>query len=233
MDPFKTLGINPGASEDDIKKAFRNMAKKYHPDTNPNDPTLERKFKEINEAYQLALSTSSNDDDDGFNFGRATDFRFVFRFSTTIYVNLTLEEAYHGVTKSMVLDSSRSIPITFPPGSFQSSSVSRVIGNTQYICVIKILPHKKFRMINNLDMETQERVNFLTLFGGGTISVDTISGVTTDLIIKEKTKAGTVCRIPGMGFRSGITVGDLYVTLEGQIPTNDKEILDFCKNRIH
>ncbi|MDR2899023.1 MAG: molecular chaperone DnaJ [Clostridiales bacterium] len=52
-DYYETLGIQKGASDDEIKKAFRKMAKKYHPDANQNDKTAEAKFKEINEAYEI------------------------------------------------------------------------------------------------------------------------------------------------------------------------------------
>lgn len=52
-DYYKALGIEKGASADDIKKAFRKLAVKYHPDRNPNDKTAEDKFKEINEAYAV------------------------------------------------------------------------------------------------------------------------------------------------------------------------------------
>ena len=52
-DYYEVLGINRNASADEIKSAFRKLSKKYHPDLNPDDPTAEEKFKEINEAYQI------------------------------------------------------------------------------------------------------------------------------------------------------------------------------------
>ena len=51
-DYYEVLGIDKSASEDDIKKAYRKMAKKYHPDVN-KDPGAEEKFKEVNEAYEV------------------------------------------------------------------------------------------------------------------------------------------------------------------------------------
>jgi len=59
MDYYKILGVNKDASEADIKKAYRKLARKYHPDMNPNDKTAEQKFKEINEANEI-LSNPEN-----------------------------------------------------------------------------------------------------------------------------------------------------------------------------
>jgi curved DNA-binding protein len=52
-DYYKVLGVERNASEDDIRKAYRKLAMKYHPDRNPNDKQAEERFKEINEAYQV------------------------------------------------------------------------------------------------------------------------------------------------------------------------------------
>ncbi len=52
-DYYEVLGLQKGASDDEIKKAFRKMAKQYHPDLHPDDKECEAKFKEINEAYEV------------------------------------------------------------------------------------------------------------------------------------------------------------------------------------
>jgi curved DNA-binding protein len=52
-DYYKLLGINKGASKEEIKRAFRKMARKYHPDVNPDEAKSGEKFKEINEAYSI------------------------------------------------------------------------------------------------------------------------------------------------------------------------------------
>ncbi len=52
-DYYRTLGVDKGASADEVKKAYRKLARKHHPDVNPNDPEAEQRFKEINEAYEV------------------------------------------------------------------------------------------------------------------------------------------------------------------------------------
>lgn len=59
IDYYKILGVSKNASESDIKKAYRKLARKYHPDLHPNDKEAERKFKEINEANEV-LSNAEN-----------------------------------------------------------------------------------------------------------------------------------------------------------------------------
>lgn len=52
-DYYEVLGLDRGTAEDEIKKAYRSLARKYHPDHNPGDPQAEERFKEIGEAYEV------------------------------------------------------------------------------------------------------------------------------------------------------------------------------------
>jgi molecular chaperone DnaJ len=52
-DPYATLGVGKKASEEEIKKAYRKLARKYHPDTNPGDASAEERFKEVQQAYSV------------------------------------------------------------------------------------------------------------------------------------------------------------------------------------
>lgn len=88
-DFYEILGVKKDASQEEIKKAYRRLARKYHPDLNPGDKTSEQKFKEINEAYQVLsdpkkradynqFGTASFEAGAGFEGFRPSDFGFNF-----------------------------------------------------------------------------------------------------------------------------------------------------------
>lgn len=65
-DYYDILGVPRNASQDDIKRAFRKQAKKYHPDANPDNPQAEAKFKELNEAYEVLSDPQKRQQYDAF-----------------------------------------------------------------------------------------------------------------------------------------------------------------------
>lgn len=58
-DPYQVLGVSPDASDEEIKSAYRKLAKKYHPDRNPGDQEAARKMQEINAAYEAIKDPAS------------------------------------------------------------------------------------------------------------------------------------------------------------------------------
>ncbi|MDR1165617.1 MAG: DnaJ domain-containing protein [Deltaproteobacteria bacterium] len=79
LDPYKVLGVDEKASSEDLKKAYRKLALRYHPDKNPGDKAAEEKFKEISEAYDILSDPEKKSAYDSLGketfFSRGTDGR--------------------------------------------------------------------------------------------------------------------------------------------------------------
>lgn len=121
-DPYKVLGVEPGSSPEDIKKAYKKLALEYHPDRNPGDKAAEEKFKEISAAYELVKDGKwrpGQQQAAGFNpfdfnsifrdFGFQVDFEDMFGGSRqpkrkrTGRIQVSLEEAYSGCKKNITV----------------------------------------------------------------------------------------------------------------------------------
>lgn len=143
-DFYDLLSVSKDASKDEIKKRYRKLARKYHPDLNPGDKTAEKKFKEINEAYEVLSDSKKRTEYDQFGkadfgpgqgfegFGRQGDI-FSDLFSSfrqeempqkgsdlETHIEISLEEAHKGVTKHITL--TRELPCTACSGTGAESS---------------------------------------------------------------------------------------------------------------
>lgn len=67
-DPYKVLGVSPNASDDEIKRAYRALAKKYHPDINPGDAEAARKMQEVNAAYEQIKNPEKAQPNPGYGY---------------------------------------------------------------------------------------------------------------------------------------------------------------------
>jgi len=118
-DPYKVLGVNKNATPEEIKKAYRRLARKNHPDANPGDENAEKRFKEISESYSILSDADlkaaydrmggfGNMNDifgsifgDIFGMGSRTSRRQRTGRNIRVAVPITFEEAAAGVEKNI------------------------------------------------------------------------------------------------------------------------------------
>lgn len=311
-DYYQILGVNKSASTDEIKKAYRKLARKYHPDVNPGDSVAESRFKDINEANEVLSDSDKRQKYDRFgsewrNFerggGSAQDFNWgqwgagtrgghtqtvspeefaqmfggggaggaggFSDFFETLFgrgartsssgfgynpgaasaqsmrgqdmeheVEIMLEEALNGATRSMQFSDGRSFTAKIPRGVKTGSKV-RLSGKGQpgaggqagdLFLKIKVLPHGRFeRKGDNLYVDVP--IDLFTAMLGGKTDVIGLDK-TVKLNIPPETANGKKFRLSGLGMpklRTPDERGDLYakikVMLPQQLSDEEKELL--------
>jgi len=245
MDYYSILGVAKNASEQDIRKAYKKMSMKHHPDRGGN----EEQFKKINEAYQTLSDAqkraaydnpqrnfnTSNMDGWGDIFGAGGPFGFGQRRSRNpdirIKVSISIDEVYtgkqvlaayrlrNGQEQTVNLD----IPIGASEGDtirFQGLGDNSIPGQRgDLYVIIDILPHPLYtRNSNNVQMTL--KVNCLELITGTSSVIKTPEGKNIELKIPPSTKNGTVFSMNGYGLPSARTgaKGTFFIRVEAEIP---------------
>jgi|ERR1035437_1946976 curved DNA-binding protein len=225
IDPYSILGLQRDASEEDAKQAFRKLAKTCHPDLHPNDPNAEKRFKEINEAYdrickgdtQEQVHVRTGNFGDIFGNGGFNPFEHIFgemhRRNQDVHLEcrMTLEEAFAGKELSInvpgVNHSSRTVKANIPQGAMHGMRFSVPKGGTQTIPTsppgdlyinIRILPHERFVRENN-DLITMIPVTIFDILLGKDVSVMNIEGRSLNVSIPPGFDSSRKLRLAGQG----------------------------------
>lgn len=281
-DYYNDLGVPRTATQAEIKKAFRKLARELHPDTNPNNPEAEAKFKVANEAYdvlgdvekrkkydQLSSQYNAFQSQGGRRgntsfdeFGRSGSHSFTsegdFEGSSmadllsqlfgsskqtsrsssrssgrttrsrqspfqqepepepvTVYlVTLTLEEAFAGTTKRLVLGTSK-LDVTFKPGVAEGHRLKVPDGQLE----VRIAPNGRFERDGD-DLKTKHEIPITLAVLGGATEVATLASPVT-MNIPAGTTPGKIFRLRNQGmpvYGNAEKHGDLYVTIDVALP---------------
>lgn len=218
-DYYEVLGVSKTASDEAIKKAFRRLARKYHPDSNPGDKKAETRFKEVNEAYgvlsdpkkrqiydQVGMAAFQEGADAG-GFGQAGGFGGFGGFSGG---NGSYQEVHIDPNDPRMKDLFGGIFGDFF-GDFGRTGQRASGGFGQGARKEK------------LDREGDIKVPFTTAVFGGEVKVTTPAGEHVMLKVPAGSQCGRRFRLPGKGARSKMDAsrrGDLYLVLQIEVPTD-------------
>jgi curved DNA-binding protein len=235
-DYYHTLGVSRGADEKELRKAFRRLARKYHPDVNPNDPEAEERFKEINFGGDSSFSdffgqifggvrgASPGDKPGGFEYqARPQHGRDVEQ-----EIEVSLQEAHHGTTRVFDKDGRR-LRVKIPPGA-RSGTRIRLTGEGtpgtagvpagNLVLRARVLPDPGFERQGD-DLHVTVPVDLYVAILGGQTPVPTLDGA-IKLTIPAGTQNGQRFRLRGKGMphlQEPEDRGDLYAHLNVRLPT--------------
>ncbi len=243
-DPYAVLGLTQGATTDEVKKAYKRLVMKYHPDRNTDDKLAEEKIKEINVAYEKVkdgppksqfkfedLFQNSNNSWDVFNSSRDfQEFRDHFRKASQlrqhkISIDISLKDAILGGSKNvrfMVNDQVKQFEVTIPRAVSNRETI-RFPGLADGADVIITFfvnsdPNWKVEGFNLI-----QRINIpiWDLILGTELLVPLMNGSTIKVAVPQSTQPNTFLRIKGKGVQHRQMpqiVGDMLVQLNANIP---------------
>ena len=203
-DFYKALGVSEDASESDIKKAYRKLSRKYHPDLNPGDATAEKKFKEISEAYDVLSDKKQREEYDqirrygasgmgGFGGGSYTGYPGADAFGgfSNGGAGINIDDLLGGLFGGSAGGSRRSAGFT----SADFGGMGGGFGGAQHAA-----PEES---------TTSTRISLAQAYTGATVTVFLPDGSHTEARIPAGIKDGQKVRLRGKGLRGG----DLKVTV--------------------
>lgn len=224
-DYYQILNVNKNASQDDIKKAYRKLAREYHPDVNPDDPNAEEKFKDINEAYQVLSDQDKRDKYDRFGSqwkqyqqtgGRAEDFDWS-QWATqgqrggTQYRTVTQEEFEQMFGGG--LGGFSDFFETLFGGMSGARTARRPTGQ----------PSQRGQ-IRGRDIEHPVEITLEEAFHGSTRLLTFEDGHRIEASIPPGVKTGSRIRLSGQAGGGGVESGDLYLKIKVRPhPTFDRK----------
>lgn len=256
MNFYEILGVARDADEATIKSAFRELAKKYHPDLNPGNAEAEAKMKEINEAYSTLSDAEKKRQYDAKLNGTDSPFADFLRNAVkhfvrmTKLVNLTMEEVIHGCTKEIDLEFvttgsyftlntiKKTMTVELPPGCREGFTVGAKFRDAE-VGDAEVILH--FRVDGNYKIDSHGNVlvpvavDYPTLILGGTKDVLLLTGEGKTLKIPAGFQPRNVLQVKGEGVP--IAPGNekrgnlLYrLDLDERLPTNlSQEVLEALK----
>lgn len=203
-DFYAILGIPKDASDADVKKAYRKLARKYHPDTNPGDAASERTFKDVSEAYSVL---SSKDDREQYDAIRAMGGGARFSAGGAGAQGAGFDDLFGGLFNQGGRPGTR--PRTTQ--TFDSSGLppefADLFGGGGGFGGFQSAPTK------GADRNAQTTISFAGSIRGTTIGLREASGEVLDVRIPAGIRDGQKVRVKGKGQQGGAGPGDLMVTV--------------------
>jgi len=233
QDLYDVLGVDDDASQEEIKKAYRTLARKHHPDRNPDDPNAEEKFKEIQQAYSILSDEEKRQQYDarrrfgggGTGGGRGSWDRSAGGGGSNVrFEQGNFDEAFGGgglgdIFENFFGEGRGGGGRGRDPFSQQRQQQQRQRQQRRQ--------QQRSRQPSGQDIETTLRLSFRQALEGGRRKVELPTGESIRLKIPTGVKDGTKIRLNGRGQPSRQPSGqrgDLYVTFEvGDHPRFDRE----------